>query len=104
MRALLDAAAATQDQQTGARPAISHAAGRPPRATGLGGGPNLSLPLTPEEHTGGVCRNLTDVAASFCALPSETLLRLADDEIDHIRQALTGALVVLRLAEGVRRA
>ena len=85
MRALLEAAAAVEKDQRCARP-------------------DLTMPLTPEEHTGGVCRNLTDVAASFCALPSETLLKLDVDEIDHIRQALTGALVVLRLAEGVRRA
>ena len=64
----------------------------------------LRLPLTAQEQADGVCRNLCDLAASFCGLPSETLLKLDDREIHRIRRALTGALVVLRLAEGIGKA
>ncbi len=62
------------------------------------------LPLSPEEQAQGVCRNLHDVAAAFCELPSEALLATNSRELERVRMALTGALVVLRLVEGVNRA
>ena len=64
----------------------------------------LLLPLSLEEQVQGVCRNLQDVAAAFCELPSEALLAANSQDLERVRRALTGALVVLRLVEGVNKA
>ena len=51
-----------------------------------------------------VCANLQAVGAAFCRLSSEELLALGPRERASVRRALTGALVVLRLLEGVTAA